>query len=60
MSKSPKHHAPKDNPIPESVWDQIKSSSREPWREATMVVLSGHEKQQNHKHRRTIQANKKD
>ena len=44
------------NTIPESVWDQIRSSNPEPWREATMAALRGHAKKQGQKLTRTYQA----
>ena len=46
------------NTIPESVWDQIRSSNPEPWREATMAALRGHAKKQGQELTSTYQANK--
>jgi len=44
--------------IPESLWEQIKSGNKEPWRDALMVILRGHEKNQKQQRLRVHQANK--
>jgi hypothetical protein len=58
MKTPPKQHRSTANrsPIPESVWEQIKSGSKEPWRDAKKVVLSGHSKKQSMKHKRVVPA----
>ena len=58
MRKNPKSHAAKKDPIPESVWEQIKTGRQEPWREATITALFGHVKNQTFKQTRVIPAGK--